>query len=60
MTVVDAADEAAFNEFVSTCKSLSLYDTEITPVYGDKLLCLSTCAYHTENGRLVVAAVRIT
>lgn len=57
---VDAADEAAFNEFVSTCKSLSLYDTEITPVYGDKLICLSTCAYHTENGRLVVAAVRIT
>lgn len=57
---VDAEDEAAFNEFVSTCKSLSLYDTGITPVYGDKLICLSTCAYHTENGRLVVAAVRIT
>lgn len=56
----DAEDEADFNEFVSTCKSLSLYDTGITPVYGDKLICLSTCAYHTENGRLVVAAVRIT
>ena len=57
---VDAADAAAFNDFVATCKSLSLYDTGITPVYGDKLICLSTCAYHTENGRLVVAAVRIT
>ena len=57
---VDAADEAAFDDFVSNCKKLSLYDTGITPVYGDKLICLSTCAYHTENGRLVVAAVRIT
>ena len=57
---VDAENEAEFNEFVSTCKKLALYDTGITPVYGDKLICLSTCAYHTENGRLVVAAVRIT
>ena len=57
---VDAANEAEFNDFVSTCKKLALYDTGITPVYGDKLICLSTCAYHTENGRLVVAAVRIT
>ena len=57
---VDAANEEEFDEFVNTCKELSLYDTGITPVYGDKLLCLSTCAYHTENGRLVVAAVRIT
>ena len=57
---VDAADEKAFNDFVASCKKLSLYDTGITPVYGDKLICLSTCAYHTENGRLVVAAVRIT
>ena len=57
---VDAANEEEFDEFVSTCKELALYDTGITPVYGDKLICLSTCAYHTENGRLVVAAVRIT
>jgi len=57
---VDAADEKAFNDFVASCKKLSLYDTGITPVYGDKLICLSTCAYHTENGRLVVTAVRIT
>ncbi len=57
---VDAADEEEFNEFVSTCKELSFYDTGVTPVYGDKLLCLSTCEYTLENGRLVVAAVRIT
>ena len=57
---VDAADEQEFNEFVAKCKSLSFYDTGITPVYGDKLICLSTCEYTLDNGRLVVAAVRIT
>lgn len=57
---VDAENEEEFNEFVSTCKKLSFYDTGITPVYGDKLICLSTCEYTLENGRLVVAAVRIT
>lgn len=57
---VDAENEEEFNEFVSTCKKLAFYDTGITPVYGDKLLCLSTCEYTLENGRLVVAAVRIT
>ncbi len=56
----DAADEAEFNEFVKTCKDLSFYDTGITPKYGDKLICLSTCEYTDpyDNGRLVVAAVR--
>lgn len=58
--MVNAKDEADFNQFVSTCKELSFYDTGITPVYGDKLLCLSTCEYTIDNGRFVVAAVRIT
>lgn len=57
---VDADNEEEFNEFVSTCKKLAFYDTGITPVYGDKLICLSTCEYTLDNGRLVVAAVRIT
>ena len=54
----DAADEADFQDFVSTCKSLSLYETGITPVYGDKMITLSTCEYSQDNGRLVVVAVR--
>lgn len=57
---VDAANEEEFNEFVATCKKLAFYDTGITPVYGDKLICLSTCEYTLDNGRLVAAAVRIT
>lgn len=54
----DAADEAEFNQFVSTCKKLSFYDTGITPEYGDKMITLSTCEYSQDNGRLVVVAVR--
>ena len=57
---VDAANKEEFDEFVSTCKKLAFYDTGITPVYGDKLICLSTCEYSLDNGRLVVCAVRIT
>ena len=57
---VDAENEEKFDEFVAKCKDLAFYDTGITPVYGDKLICLSTCEYTLENGRLVVAAVRIT
>lgn len=57
-TFVDAATESDFNEFVNSCKSLSLYDTGITPEYGDKLITLSTCEYTNTNGRLVVVARR--
>lgn len=56
---VNAADREEFEEFISTCRELSLYDTGIIPVYGDKIICLSTCEYTVTNGRLVVAAVRI-
>lgn len=52
--------EDEFNSFIATCKSLAYYDTGITPVYGDKILCLSTCEYTRINGRFVVAAVRIS
>ena len=56
----NAATKQDFDDFVSTCKSLAFYDTGVTPQYGDKLLCLSTCEYTLDNGRLVVAAVRIS
>lgn len=55
-----AASEEDFDEFIATCKELALYETGITPKYGDKIICLSTCEYSQDNGRLVVAAVRIS
>ena len=56
---VDAADEAAFDSFISQCKALALYDTGVTATYGSKLITLSTCEYSQTNGRLVVVAKRI-
>ena len=56
----DASDEAHYNEFVDTCKALSLYDTGVDAVYGDKLITLSTCDYTQTNGRLVLVAKRIS
>ena len=56
----DAADAQEFDAYVATCKELSFYDTGITPVYGDKLITLSTCEYTLSNGRFVVVAVRVS
>ena len=58
-TFFDAADEEEFDNYVSNCKSLTSYDIPTTAKYGDKLLTLSTCSYHTDNGRFVVVAKRI-
>ncbi len=55
----DANNQADFEDFVATCKNLSMHDIELTPQYGDKLITLSTCDFHITNGRLVVCAVRI-
>ena len=53
---VDARNKSQFDRYVKICKDLSLYDTGISPQYGDKLITLSTCDYSLENGRLVVVA----
>ena len=51
--------EERFNEYISGVKSLSAYDTGETAEYGDQLVTLSTCAYHTEDGRFFVVGKRI-
>lgn len=52
----DARDSVEFENYVSNCKSLTPYNIEASAKYGDSLITLSTCAYHTENGRFVVVA----
>ena len=49
-----------FDEYVAQVKEAAIYDTGITAEYGDQLLTLSTCNYHTDDGRFVVVAKRIT
>ena len=56
---VNAANETEFNDFVSNAKAASMYETGVTAEYGDQLLTLSTCAYHTDNGRFAVVAKRV-
>ena len=52
-------DEATFQEFVAGVKAESSYDTGVTPVFGDQIVTLSTCAYHTNEGRFYICGRRI-
>lgn len=55
----DAKNEQEFDDFYENIKRLALYDTGVGAEYGDTFLTLSTCAYHVEDGRLVVVAKRL-
>ena len=55
----NADSEEEFNEFVETAKKLTPYDIPTTAEYGDKLLTLSTCAYHSNQGRYVIVAKKL-
>lgn len=56
---IDAEDEADYDYAVEQYLKKSVYDTGVKAKYGDKLITLVTCAYHTDNGRFVVIAKRI-
>ena len=55
----DLREAERFSEYLSQVYSAALYDTGVKAQYGDGLLTLSTCSYHTENGRFVVVARQI-
>lgn len=48
--------ETDFAALIDWLKDTALYDTGVTPSYGEQLLILSACSYQTENGRFLVAA----
>lgn len=48
-----------FDDFIDNSKKLTPYTIDCSAKIGDKLLTLSTCAYHSSNGRYVVIAKRI-
>ena len=56
---VDAKNKEEYDEYVNNAKKASLYDTEKTAEYGDQLITLSTCAFHTEDGRFAVVARKV-
>lgn len=57
---INAASEKEFNSAMNEMAALSLYDTGVTAVYGDRLLTLSTCDYQETKGRFVVVAKKIS
>lgn len=59
-TFFKAYNEQAFNDYVKGCQELTPYPMDGTAEYGDKLLTLSTCAYHEKNGRYVVVAKKLS
>lgn len=59
-TFFDAQDRATWQRRVDAILDLALYDTGVTPEYGDQLLTLSTCgtsSFYTDE-RFAVLAVR--
>ena len=52
-----AADEAEYNDKIEEIKRRALYDTGITPEYGQQLLTLSTCYGATKLDRIIVIGV---
>lgn len=53
------ATDEQYEDFVANIKKNSIYDTGVTAYPGEQLLTLSTCSYHTQNGRLAVIAKKI-
>ena len=54
----DLSSQEVFEEYLSEVRKAAIYDTGVDVQYGDKILALSTCSYHTDNGRFVVVARR--
>lgn len=55
----EAYSEDEFSDFYENIKKIQIYDTGVTAEYGDEFVTLSVCAYHVENGRLIVVAKRV-
>lgn len=53
----DTEDE--FQTWYRNIKGMALYDTGVTAQLGDEFITLTCCAYHVEDGRLVVVGKRI-
>lgn len=52
----DVSDRAVFGEYMDQVRRAALYETGVSAEYGDQFITLTTCSYHTKNGRFVVVA----
>ncbi len=53
---VDFSGEKEFGSYIEAVKKKSLYRTGVEVQYGDGLITLATCSYHTADGRFLVVA----
>ena len=56
---VNAGSNEEFMNYIDNIKSMSIIDTGVDVKFGDKLVTLSTCAYHVDDGRFAVIAKKI-
>lgn len=52
-------DRADYDEILEHFQGMSVIDIGTAPEYPAQILLLSTCSYHTDDGRFVVAAYRV-
>lgn len=57
---IDASSADEFDSNMDAMAEMSLYDTGVTAVYGDRLITLSTCDSSEDAGRFVVVAKKIS
>ena len=50
--------EKSYEKKISYAKEKSIYNTDITPVYGQQILTLSTCYGYNQDDRILVLAVQ--
>ena len=55
---VGSLERGAYEEVVQAIQGVSVVDIKNAPDYPQQILLLSTCSYHTDDGRFVVAAYR--
>lgn len=56
---ININNEWDFNSYIQGIKEASVYETEATAFYGDKLITLSTCDYSKNEGRLVIVGKQV-
>lgn len=55
----EAETEEEFDIFYNNIMKMRLYDTGCKAEFGDEFITLSTCSYHTTDGRFVVVGRRV-
>ena len=55
---IDTETPEEYAKYIEKAKAVSLYDTGITPEYGEQILTLSTCTGLARDNRLLVLAVK--